>query len=50
MELIIVLYLMTILSHPAQQGFEGLSDLLSLCVASLCDNINDGIFICSCGE
>lgn len=37
-------------SHPSQEGFEGLSDLLPLSVASLCNNVNDCIFICSCGR
>lgn len=36
-------------SHPSQEGFEGLSDLLPLSVASLRNNVNDCIFVCSCG-
>lgn len=35
-------------SHPSQEGFEGLSNLLPLSIASPCNNVNDCIFICSC--
>lgn len=41
---------MKFLSHPSQEGFEGLSDLLPLCIASLCNNVNDCVFICSCSH
>lgn len=43
-------FLMMIFSHPSQERFEGLSDLLSLSVASLCNDVNDCIFICSCKQ
>lgn len=34
--------------HPSQKGFKGLSDLLPLGIAPLCNNVNDCVFICSC--
>lgn len=36
--------------HPSQEGFEGLSDLLPLSIASLRNNVNDCVFVCSCGQ
>lgn len=37
-------------SHPSQEGLEALSDLLPLSIASLCDDVNDCVFISSCRQ
>lgn len=35
-------------SYPSQEGFEGLPYLLPLSIASLCYNVNNCVFVCSC--